>query len=337
MSFLWPALLYSLLVIPLGIALYILLQQRRRRFAARHGSFGLLSGTAGRGLSLRRQIPPVFFLMGLTLLTLALARPQMVVGLPKLEGTVILAFDVSGSMAADDVQPTRMEAAKAAAQDFVEHQPPTVQIGVVAFSDNSFAVQAPTNDQAAVLAAINRLAPERGTSLGRGILASLNAIAAGTEPEPPSEIYSDLLLTPTPTPTPVPKGVHTAAVIVLLTDGENNEPPDPLEAAQTAADRGVRIYPVGLGSPTGTTLDINGFTVYTQLDETMLQQIAQLTEGTYYAAQSEQDLRTIYADLGSQLILKPEKTEVTSLFAGVGLLTFLIGGAFSLWWFNRLP
>lgn len=334
MSFIWPAMLYSLFVIPLGIAFYLFLQQRRRQFAARYGSFGLLSGSTG--LSLRRQIPPFFFLIGLTLLTLALARPQMIVSLPRQAGTIILAFDVSGSMAANDVDPTRMEAAKAAAQDFVQHQPPTVQIGVVAFSDNSFMVQTPTNDREAILAAINRLTPQRGTSLAHGILASLNAIAASTEPQP-DEIYSDLLLTPTPTPTPLPKGIHTPAVIVLLTDGENNEPPDPLEAAQTAADRGVRLYPVGLGSPTGTTLDINGFTVYTQLNEVMLQQIAQITEGTYYTAQSEEDLRSVYADVGSTLIFKPEKTEITSILAGLGLLVLLMGGGFSLWWFNRLP
>jgi Ca-activated chloride channel family protein len=334
MSFIWPAMLYSLFVIPLGIAFYLFLQQRRRQFAARYGSFGLLSGSTG--LSLRRQIPPFFFLIGLTLLTLALARPQMVVSLPRQAGTIILAFDVSGSMAAKDVDPTRIEAAKAAAQDFVQHQPPTVQIGVVAFSDNSFMVQTPTNDREAILAAINRLTPQRGTSLAHGILASLNAIAASTEPQP-DEIYSDLLLTPTPTPTPLPKGIHTPAVIVLLTDGENNEPPDPLEAAQTAADRGVRLYPVGLGSPTGTTLDINGFTVYTQLNEAMLQQIAQITEGTYYTAQSEEDLRSVYADVGSTLIFKPEKTEITSILAGLGLLVLLMGGGFSLWWFNRLP
>ncbi len=334
MSFIWPAMLYSLFVIPLGIAFYLFLQQRRRQFAARYGSFGLLSGSTG--LSLRRQIPPFFFLIGLTLLTLALARPQMVVSLPRQAGTIILAFDVSGSMAAKDVDPTRMDAAKTAAQDFVQHQPPTVQIGVVAFSDNSFMVQPPTNDQAAVLAAINRLTPQRGTSLAHGILASLEAIAASTEPQP-DEIYSDLLLTPTPTPTPVPRGIHTPAVIVLLTDGENNEPPNPLEAAQTAADRGVRLYPVGLGSPTGTTLDINGFTVYTQLNEAMLQQIAQITEGTYYTAQSEEDLRSVYADVGSTLIFKPEQTEITAILAGLGLLVLLMGGLFSLWWFNRLP
>ena len=129
---------------------------------------------------MRRHIPPALFLAGLTILIVALARPQTVVSLPRVEGTVILAFDVSGSMAADDMKPTRMEAAKAAARDFVQRQPPSVQIGVVAFSDNGFSVQVPTNDQDAILAAINRLTPQRGTSLANGIRASLNAIAVGS-------------------------------------------------------------------------------------------------------------------------------------------------------------
>ncbi len=135
---------------------------------------------------------------------------------------------------------------------------------------------------------------KRGTSVGQGILASLNAIAAGSSGGPPAEIYSNLLLTPTPTPTPVPHGTYTPAVIILLSDGENNENPDPLAAAQTAADRGVRIYTVGIGSPTGTTVHINGFSLHTQLDEATLQQISQITGGTYYNAQSAQDLLKIY-------------------------------------------
>jgi Ca-activated chloride channel family protein len=238
-------------------------------------------------------------------------------------------------MAADDLKPTRMEAAKTAARDFVQRQPSSVQIGVVAFSDSGFTVQVPTNDQEAILAAINRLTPQRGTSLANGILASLNTIAVGAGQAP--HLYSNLSPTPTPTPTPVPKGTYTSAVIVLLTDGENNESPDPFAAAQTAADRGVRIYTVGIGSAAGTTLHINGFTVHTQLDEAMLKQISQLTDGTYYNAENEQDLRTIYDNLNPQLVIKPEKTEVTSIFAGVSILVLLIGGVFSLLWFSRLP
>jgi len=241
-------------------------------------------------------------------------------------------------MAATDVQPTRMEAAKAAARDFVQRQPTSVQIGVVAFSDSAFSVQTPTDNPDAILAAINRLAPQRGTSIAQGLVASLNsiAVAAGQAGQAPN-LYSNLPPTPAPTPTPVPKGVYTSAVIILLSDGENNENPDPLVPAQLAAARGVRIYTVGIGSPAGTTLHINGFTVHTQLDELTLKQISQATGGTYYNAQSEQDLRTIYENLDRELVVKPEKTEVTSLFAGASIFLFLIGGALSLLWFSRMP
>ncbi len=335
MTFIWPTMLLSLLFIPVFVALYLRLQQRRRRLAAHYGSLGLAQEPGGAGPGLRRHLPPALFLLSLTILLVALARPQTVVSLPRTEGTVILAFDVSGSMAADDLKPTRMEAAKVAAQDFVEHQPASVRIGVVAFSDGGLSIQAPTNDAGAVLAAINRLTPQRGTSLASGIFAALDTINGNTEPSP--SLYSNLTPTLTPTPTPLPAGTYTSAVIVLLTDGENNENPDPLAAAQVADDYGVRIYTVGIGSPAGVPLHVNGFTVQTQLDEATLQQIAQLTDGAYYNAESEQDLLDIYDNLTPQLVIEPEKIEVTSLFAGSGILVLLVGGLFSLLWLNRLP
>ncbi len=335
MTFIWPVMLYSLILIPILIALYLILQHRRRRIAANYQTLSTASEISKHDPGLRRHIPPILFLLALAILGVALARPQTEVSLPHIEGTVILAFDVSGSMAADDFKPTRMEAAKTAAKNFVDHQPTTVRIGVVAFSDNGLTVQTPTNDQDAILTAINRLAPERGTSLASGIVASLKAIDVGAGQ--PSEIYTNLTPVPTMTPTPVPQGTYGPAVIVLLTDGENNENPDPLLAAQTAASRGVRIYTVGIGSTTGTNLHINGFIVHTQLDEDTLKEISQITGGTYYNAQSEQDLIKIYDNLNPQLVDTPEVTEVTSIFAGVSILLMLIGGIFSLLWFSRLP
>jgi Ca-activated chloride channel family protein len=285
---------------------------------------------------MRRHIPVTLFMAGLTMLLVALARPQTVVSLPRIEGTVILAFDVSGSMAADDWDPTRMEAAKAAARAFVEQQPPRVRIGVVAFSDSGFMVQAPTNDQEAILSTIDRLAPESGTSLANGILASLNAIAAA-DAEPAPRRYTNLTPTPTPTPTPVPAGTYAPAAIVLLTDGENNASPDPLDAAQAAADRGVRVHTVGIGSAAGTTLEVEGFIVHTRLDEGLLRHISALTGGAYANAENEQDLRAIYENLDPQLVVRPEQMEVTSLFAGASILILLIGGTCSLLWFGRVP
>ena len=337
MSFIWPTMILLLLLIPLFGVLYIMFQQRRRRLAASYGGPGLLGGTMERGPGIRRHIPPALFLVGLSILIIALARPQTVISLPSVEGTVILVFDVSGSMAADDLKPTRMEAAKAAAQDFVERQPASVQIGVVAFSDGGLAVQAPTNDQEAILASINRLEPQHGTSLGQGILAALNTIAADAGQIP--DLESNLTPAPTAiaTPTPVPEGTNMSAVIVLLTDGENTEAPDPLAVAQAAVERGVRIHTVGIGSAAGTTLDVNGFTVHTQLNEALLQQISQLTGGVYYSAENEQDLHSVYENLVPRLVIKPEKMEVTSIFAGASILVLLMGGTFSLLWFSRLP
>jgi Ca-activated chloride channel family protein len=292
---------------------------------------------AARGQSrLRRHIPPALFLIGLTILAISLARPQTVVSLPRVEGTVILTFDVSGSMAADDMKPNRMEAAKVAARSFVERQPVTVQIGIVAFSDGGLAVQPPTNDKDALLAAINRLAPARGTSLANGIFVALDAIAKANQKEI-TNYYSNQSPGPTPTPTPMPPGVFTPAAIILLTDGENTVSPDPLAAAQVAVEQGVRIYTVGVGSPQGAVLNVEGFSVHTQLDEPTLQAISGMTSGAYYNAQNEEDLRKIYDTLGSHLVIEPEETEVTSLFAGVGALFLLMGGALSLLWFGRVP
>jgi Ca-activated chloride channel homolog len=335
MTFIWPVMLYSLILIPVFIALYLSLQRRRKLIAANYQTLSTSSEISKQDPGLRRHIPPILFFVSLAILSVALARPQAQVTLPHIEGTVILAFDVSGSMAADDLKPTRMDAAKAAARSFVEHQPSTVSIGVVAFSDNGLTVQTPTNDQNAILTAINRLTPEHGTSLASGIAASLKAIDVGAGQ--PSEIYTNLTPMPTMTPTPVPQGTYTSADIILLTDGENNENPDPLAAARTSAQRGVRIYTVGIGSAAGTNLHINGFTIHTQLDEELLKQISQITGGTYYNAQSTQDLIKIYNNLNPQLVVKPEQMEVTSIFAGASILLMLVGGLFSLLWFSRLP
>ncbi len=337
MSFIWPMMLLSLVLVPLFIGIYMLMQERRAQLKANFSRLGLPDSMSSHQPGIRRHIPMAFYTLGLMVLAIGLARPQAVVALPKQQGTVILAFDVSGSMAADDIKPSRMEAAKVAAQEFVKKAPFYVQVGVVAFSDNGLSVQVPTSDATAIAAAIGRLKPQTGTSVAQGITAAIAAISAVQANDNPNEVYSNLLLTPSPTPTPLPQGKYTSAVIILLSDGENNERPDPLQAAQLARDRGVRIYTVGIGSPTGTTVHINGFSLHTQLNEDMLKQISQLTGGIYYNAQSAQDLVNIYSRLDTQLLDKPEKTELTSLFAGASILIMLIGGLFSLLWFSRLP
>jgi Ca-activated chloride channel homolog len=333
MSFIWSPMLLFLIVPPLLVLVYLRLQMQRRRALANYGSFGLSSNAAGRTATLRRHIPPLIFLGGLVILMVALARPQTTVNLPRMEGTVILAFDVSGSMVADDLKPTRMEAAKAAAQDFVDAQPSGVLIGVVSFSDSGIAIQIPTDDRDEVLAAISRLAPQRSTALGGGINAAITTLLTGNK----TRFYSNRTPTPAPSPTPVPAGTYSSGVIVLLTDGENNQRPDPLAAAQLAKDRGIRIHTVGIGSPAGTTLNIDGFNIHTQLEEGLLKEIAAYTDGTYYNAQSTDELRQIYGNLTPELVFRPERQEVTWLFAGASIVLLLIGGLFSLVWFGRLP
>jgi Ca-activated chloride channel homolog len=337
MSFLWPPMLLLLMTIPIGVALYVVRERSRRRRVAAYAGLGAGAPTpAATRRDLRRRIPAAFIVLGLTMLVLSLARPQSVVSIPRVEGTVILSFDVSGSMAATDLAPTRMEAAKAAARAFVERQPTTIRIGVVAFSDSGFSIQVPTSDQEQVLTAIDRLAPERGTSIARGILASLTAIAAA-DADPAAGYYSDRSAPPTPDPTPVPDGTYAPAVIVLITDGENNQNPDPVAAAQTAADRGVRIDTVGIGTADGITLEVEGFKVHSRLDEPMLRQISELTDGDYYPAEDPTALAAIYDGIDTRLVIRPEPMEVTSLFAGAGVLVLLVGGVASLLWLGRLP
>lgn len=333
MSFIWPNLLILLLLIPLFVIVYSHLLRRRIRLAAQLHSLGFGQEAAARDAGIRRHIPPALFLVALTVLLIALARPQAAVSLPRIEGTVLLVFDVSGSMAAEDLSPTRLEAAKKVALDFVSNQPSTVRIGVIAFSNNGFAVQPPTSETNEITGAISRIEPQQGTSIAQGLLASLNTIDADAGKASRLEGESASLSGSTPDQ----ESANRSTVIILLTDGENTEGPDPLAAAQEAAARGVRVYTIGIGSAAGTVLTVNGFTVHTRLDEQTLQQIAQITGGEYFNAQNEEELQSVYKDLIPQLVIRPEEIEITSIFAGAGIIFLLTGGLFSFLWFNRLP
>lgn len=329
MSFIWPKMLVSLLLVPLFVAAYRWLLNRRAQNAADLGTMGLLQTSSGRQLGRRKHLPFAIFLLAITLLLAGFARPEMVVDLPRMQGTVILAFDVSSSMIADDLEPSRIEAAKAAARTFVDNQPETIQIGVVAFSNGGLVVQPPTNVEADVLAAIDRLSPEGGTSLGQGIFTSLNAIAGepiGIEEEALDGDVASLDI-----------GHYGSSVVVFLSDGENTEQPDPRDVAQLAANAGVRIFPIGIGSPDGTVVEIDGFNVATALNEPLLQEIAGLTNGTYYYAEDESELEEIYDTIDVQLTIKGEKTEVTGIVAGISLLLLLAGSGLSMLWFGRVP
>ncbi|HEX7490821.1 MAG TPA: VWA domain-containing protein [Candidatus Limnocylindrales bacterium] len=340
MTFIWPQMLLAVVLVPIGIGLSLFIDGRRRGRLAAYGGLTKAQGETKVG-RIRSRVPAVMVIAGLVLMAVAMARPQAVVPLPKSEGTVILAFDISASMAATDMAPTRMEAAKVAAKDFVDRQPASVTVGVVAFSDSGVSVQAPTSEKDAVLAAIDRLAPAKGTSVAKGIQASLDAISVAEAGYASNDFYTTATaapsVAPTPTPTPVPSGTHASAVIVLLSDGENNENPDPATVAQAAANLGVRIYTVGIGSSAGTTVTVDGFQEFTQLDAPTLQNISSVTGGTYYGATDAQQLLSIYDNLNAQFVIRPQLTEITSILAGLGLLFLLAGALSSFVWLGRLP
>lgn len=358
MEFIWAPLLFALLSVPCLVALYLWAQNRRKKYALRFSNLSLVSQAAGRAPGRRRHIPPALFLVGIILLLIALARPVASVTLPDRESTVILAIDVSGSMRAQDVRPSRIEAAKAAAKAFIDTQSADVHIGIVAFSGNAALVQPPTTDHAALYAALDRLTLGRWTAIGSGILTSLDAIfenpdSSSGNGQPNSASGSSAA--PDATITPVPRGQYAPALIILLSDGQSNSGPSPITGAQEALKRGVRVYTIGVGTVQGTTLNGGGgnpsggggggpfgsggfgrgFRSF--LDEDTLKQVAQITDAKYYYAKDADELRTVYQTLDTRTLLRTQLQEITVLFTGAGAVIIFVAGMLSLFWFNRLP
>lgn len=328
MSFASPSLLAMLVVIPAIVAAYVSSVRRRSQRAAQLAAQGLVTTSATSRLGRRRHVPFGLFALALTALVVALARPEMNLTTPVREGTVILAFDVSNSMSADDLEPTRIEAAKTAARAFVEKQPSTIRIGVVAFGDGAVVVQEPTNTQEDVIAAINRLSVEGGTSLGQGLFAALSAIAGKPLTIDEDALDSDL--------GQVDIGYFGSSTIVLLSDGENNSRPDPLAVAEIASVAGVQIHAIGIGTEQGTVVDIGGFNVATALDGALLAEVAKVSDGTYYEAANAAALAEIYRSIDLDFKSKTEHTEVTALFTAGAALLLVVGALLSVLWFGRV-
>jgi len=342
MTFLWPTSLFFLVAVPVLLGLYIWSQRRRRKYALRYASLSLVKEALGRGPGIRRHIPPALYLLSVAFMLFALARPITVVKVPSQEGTVILAIDVSGSMRATDIKPDRITAAKEAAKAFVEKQGDSVKIGVVSFGSDASIVQAPTLDHDLVIAAIDRLRLQRATAIGRAVLTSLDAIweDEGSEGDQPSAVLTQPQnpnAPQTPAKTAVPGAAKASASIILLTDGQNNQYPPPLAVIDQAISRGIRVYTVGVGTPAGAVLSLEGRSIRTALDETTLKQIAEDTDAQYFLATSDADLRKVYENLSTELVLRTQKTEVTALFTLVAAVFSIVASALSLLWFNRLP
>lgn len=320
MTFEWPMLLLSLLAVPVLVIAYRAQLRRRDERRAELAAEGLVAASPG-GPDRWRHVAPLLLLAALTLLLASLARPSATVAEPRREGTVILAFDVSTSMAAKDLAPTRLDAAKAAARTFVAKQPSSIRLGVVAFGDSAVISQQPTNDRKEVLAAIDRLAPQGGTALGRGIVSAISAIAG--KPISVDETGQD------GTAGGDELGYYGSAAVVLLSDGENTTDPDPLVLAELASTAGVRIFPIGLGSPQGTVLEVDGFQISTRLDEATLKQIADTTDGTYYAASDTAALSKVYSSINLTWTARTERREITSWFAAAAAVLLLLGAGAS--------
>jgi len=344
MTFLWPTALGSLIAVPVLLGLYIWSQRRRRRYALRYASLSLVKEALGRGPGIKRHIPPALYLLALAFMLTALARPVTVVKVPSQEGIVILAIDVSLSMRATDIKPDRITAAKAASKAFVLKQGENVRIGVVAFGSDASLVQPPTTDHDLVLAAIDRLRLQRATAIGRAILTSLDAIVEASGAAGETDLPSAVLTQPQnpaapqkPVKTAVPGAAKAPASIILLTDGQNNQFPPPLSIIDQAIDRGIRVYTVGVGTPGGAVLSLEGRSIRVSLDEPTLKQIAADTDAEYFLATSDADLKKVYENLSTELVLRSEKTEVTALFTLVAAVLSIVASGLSLLWFNRLP
>lgn len=344
MNFLWPKLLWTLALLPLLVVLYLWLLKRRKQAVLPYADLGLVKQALGRGSTWKRHVPPALLLLALAALGLASARPTAVMMLPLAEQTIILAMDVSGSMRATDVQPSRLVAAQNAAKAFLAELPRDVRVGVVSFAGTAAVVQAPTFSREDVTAAIDRFQLQRATAIGSGIVLSLATIfpdagidlsqVTGQRPMPETLGLDEQK--PKREFKPVEPGSYPSAAVILLTDGQRTTGPDPVESARMAAERGVRVYTVGIGTKEGDTIGFEGWSMRVRLDEETLKTIADLTRAEYFYAGTAGDLKKVYQTLSSKLVLEKKETEISALFAAAGALLSLLAAGLSLWWFGRI-
>jgi Ca-activated chloride channel family protein len=357
MTFIWMDMLWLLLLVPLLMALYVWLMGRKKKAALRYANLPLVKQAMGKGLGWRRHVPPALLLLAIAVLILAVARPAAVVTLASSRATVILAMDVSGSMRAQDMQPSRIVAAQEAAKTFIAKQPVDVQIGIVAFAANAVLVQAPTLDRELLNTAIDSFDLRRGTAVGAGVLTALETIFPEEEfmlegsMDPRDQlgarsfgntlpgIGSRSLDGPAPDKAvhvPVEPGSYENAVVILLTDGATTTGPDPIAAGKLAADYGVRIFTVGFGSTEGDVVDFGGRSMRARLDAVSLKDIADRTDAQYFEAQSSEALSQVYDSLSTKLVAEKKLTEIAFLFAGIGALLALLGAGLSMAWLGRI-
>jgi len=346
MKFIWPSMLWLMLLLPLLVLLYLWLLKRRRQSTVRLASLGVAKAALGRGPGWRRHVPPALMLLALAAMLFTISRPTATVTLPMAERTIMLAMDVSGSMRAEDVKPNRLVASQEAARTFVNSLPREVKVGVVSFAGTAAVVQAPTTSRDDVLAAIDRFQLQRGTATGSGIILSLATIFPdhgieiqhvtgqrnfpGGTPKPLGKDGTEKKFTP------VAPGSYNSAAIIMLTDGQRTTGPDPLDAAKMAAERGVRAYTVGIGTTKGEIIGFEGWSMRVRLDEETLKSVSVLTHGEYFYAGTAEDLKKVYEGLSSRMVVERKETEISALFAALGALLALVSAGLSVWWFGRV-
>ena len=343
MYFLWPHYLWLMLPLALLPAVYAWLLRRRRKMAVRYSSLQVVRAAAA-GSGFRRHLPPALLWLACSVLALAAARPVARVPLPWARTTVMLAMDVSLSMRVADVKPTRLVAAQEAAKLFLRELPKRIEVGLVTFAGSSQVAQRATLDRAALVAAIDAFQMQMHTAVGNAIVLCLaelfpdHGIDLGEDTfgsKAHGRSLDDKPKSPPRQITPVAPGSYDSAAIILLTDGRRTTGIDTLQAAQMAADRGVRIYVVGLGT-TGDAATPEGMSIYMQLDEPTLREVARMTGGEYHHAGSAEMLRTIYERLGSRLQVLTRETEITAVLALASALLAITAGTLSVLWFGRL-
>ena len=346
MTFASPLFLTALLLVPVALAVYLLVQRRRSRYAVRFTNVDLLANIVPRSPRWRRHVPPALYLVAIAALGIALARPSMTVDVPRDEATVILTMDVSGSMMTTDVSPSRLDAAKAAATTFVDQLPAGFRVGLVAFSTDARIVLAPTGDRAQVHDAIANLTAGGGTALGDAIALSIQAAHSGQAGAVKGVGATVPAASPAPgassTPgSPKPDTAPLAAT-VLLSDGANSTGNlEPLQAASQAAAAGVPVYTIALGTADGVVdiQDNQGVMHHLSVppDPETLASIAETTGARSFQAPTATDLATIYQSLGTKVGYIQEQQEVTQWFAAGALLLVVAGAGLAAVWFNRFP
>ena len=348
MTFLWPQFLWLLLVLPLLVPLYVWLLRRKKKNALQYASLSIVREAMGKGQSVRRHVPPVLFLLALAAMLVASSRPFAVVTLPSDKQTIMLAMDVSGSMRATDVKPNRLVASQEAAKAFLAELPRNIKVGIVAFAGTASVVQPPTLSREDLVAAIDKFQLQRGTAIGNGIVVSLAelfpdagidlaSMQTGRERLRGVDIEQKAKEGKAKEPfVPVAPGSYTSAAIILLTDGQRTTGVDSMDAAKAAADRGVRIYTVGIGTVDGETIGFEGWSMRVKLDEETLKGIARNTQAEYFYAGTATDLKKVYESLSSRLTVVKKETEVSGILALVAAALALLSAGLSLAWFNRI-